>query len=405
MILNTSIHQLSKKIIHRHLTKLSHGQLILIEPNKKYIFGKKDQITAEIKIKNIAFYSELLFGGSIGSAESYIQGTWTSKNLTDVIRLMSVNSNVMDGMEGIFKVILRPFFRLIHWLNKNTLYGSKKNIAHHYDLSNEFFAYFLDPLMMYSSAVYSNQAKTLNEAAILKLKTICDRLKLTKKDHVVEIGTGWGGFAVYAAKNYGCKVTTTTISNQQYNHVKNLIKKEKLDHRITLLKKDYRQLKGQFNKLVSIEMIEAVGHHFYKSYFKTIARLLKDDGEALIQAITIKDQRYKQALNSVDFIQKYIFPGSCIPSLQIIQETIHNETDMNVVNIRDITMDYAKTLKHWRENFKKNIIPIKRLGFDEQFIRMWIFYLCYCEGGFKERAINDLHIHFVKPNYRANKIG
>ena len=221
----------------------------------------------------------------------------------------------------------------------------------------------------------------------------------------MEIGTGWGGFAVYAAKNYGCKVTTTTISNQQYNYVKNLIKKEKLDHRITLLKKDYRQLKGQFNKLVSIEMIEAVGHHFYKSYFKTIARLLKDDGEALIQAITIKDQRYKQALNSVDFIQKYIFPGSCIPSLQIIQETIHNETDMNVVNIRDITMDYAKTLKHWRENFKKNIIPIKRLGFDEQFIRMWIFYLCYCEGGFKERAINDLHIHFVKPNYRANKIG
>ena len=405
MILNTSIHQLSKKIIHRHLTKLSHGQLILIEPNNKYIFGKKDQITAEIKIKNIAFYSELLFGGSIGSAESYIQGTWTSKNLTDVIRLMSVNSNVMDGMEGIFNFILRPFFRLIHWLNKNTLYGSKKNIAHHYDLSNAFFAYFLDPLMMYSSAVYSKQAKTLNEAAILKLKTICDRLKLTKKDHVVEIGTGWGGFAVYAAKNYGCKVTTTTISNQQYNHVKNLIKKEKLDHRVTLLKKDYRQLKGQFNKLVSIEMIEAVGHHFYKSYFKTIARLLKDDGEALIQAITIKDQRYKQALNSVDFIQKYIFPGSCIPSLQIIQETIHNETDMNVVNIRDITMDYAKTLKHWRENFKKNIIPIKRLGFDEQFIRMWIFYLCYCEGGFKERAINDLHIHFVKPNYRANKIG
>ena len=405
MILNTSIHQLSKKIIHRHLTKLSHGQLILIEPNKKYIFGKKDQITAEIKIKNIAFYSELLFGGSIGSAESYIQGTWTSKNLTDVIRLMSVNSNVMDDMEGIFKFILRPFFRLIHWLNKNTLYGSKKNIARHYDLSNAFFAYFLDPLMMYSSAVYSKQAKTLNEAAKLKLKTICDRLKLTKKDHVMEIGTGWGGFAIYAAKNYGCKVTTTTISDQQYNYVKNLIKKEKLDHRITLLKKDYRQLKGQFNKLVSIEMIEAVGHHFYKSYFKTIARLLKDDGEALIQTITIKDQRYKQALNSVDFIQKYIFPGSCIPSLQIIQETIHNETDMNVVNIRDITMDYAKTLKHWRENFNKNIKPIKQLGFDEQFIRMWIFYLCYCEGGFKERAINDLHIHFVKPNFRANKIG
>lgn len=405
MILNTSIHQLSKKIIHRHLTKLSHGQLILIEPNKKYIFGKKDQITAEIKIKNIAFYSELLFGGSIGSAESYIQGTWTSKNLTDVIRLMSLNSDVMDGMEGIFKVILRPIFKLIHWLNKNTLYGSKKNIARHYDLSNAFFAYFLDPLMMYSSAVYSKQATILNEAAILKLKTICDCLKLTKKDHVVEIGTGWGGFAVYAAKNYGCKVTTTTISKQQYIYVKNLIKKEKLDHRITLLKKDYRQLKGQFNKLVSIEMIEAVGHHFYKSYFKTIARLLKDDGEALIQAITIKDQRYKQALNSVDFIQKYIFPGSCIPSLQIIQETIHNETDMNVLNIRDITMDYAKTLKHWRENFNKNIKPIKQLGFDEQFIRMWIFYLCYCEGGFKERAINDLHIHFVKPNYRANKIG
>ena len=278
--------------------------------------------------------------------------------------------------------------------------GSKKNIAQHYDLSNDFFSLFLDPTMMYSSGIYKSRSMSLESASLNKLDIICRKLHLKRTDKIIEIGSGWGGFAIYAANKYGCHVTTTTISKQQFQYVKSKIKKLKLEKKVTVLFKDYRDLSGSYDKLVSIEMIEAVGHQYYDSYFQVISNLLKDDGEALIQAITIRDQRYKQAIKSIDFIQKYIFPGSCIPSLTAIQNSLTDSTDMVINQVDDIGHHYAITLRQWRKNFNANINEIYKLGFDKSFSRMWIFYLCYCEGGFMEKAISDLHIHITKPRYR-----
>ena len=254
--------------------------------------------------------------------------------------------------------------------------------------------------MMYSSAIYKTKKTNLEDAAANKLNVICKKLKLKKSDHLIEIGSGWGGFAIFAAKNYGCKVTTTTISIEQYKFTKNRIREMGLAKQIRVLLKDYRSLRGQYDKLISIEMIEAVGHQFYDEYFSVISRLLKADGEALIQAITIKDQRYSHAIKSVDFIQKYIFPGSCIPSLTAIQNSLTNSTDLVINDVRDIGRHYAITLAHWRENFIKNKKNIRKLGFDEEFLRMWLFYFAYCEGGFEEKVISDVHLHITKPGYR-----
>lgn len=394
------INKLARNIVSHQLAKIHHGQLLITENKKVSVFGTSNRIRADIKVLNPNFYAYILFGGSIGAAESYMRGDWRSKNLTDVIRLMAVNSAAMDSMEGSYKVLLQPLLKIIHYLNKNTVAGSKKNIVRHYDLSNDFFALFLDASMMYSSAIYANTKMNLEEAAINKIKIICEKLKLKSTDRLVEIGSGWGGFAIYATQNYGCHVTTTTISEQQFLYVKNKIKQLKLSKKITLVKKDYRQLTGKYNKLVSIEMIEAVGHHFYDTYFSKIATLLTDDGDALIQAITIRDQRYKAALKSVDFIQKYIFPGSTIPSVTSMQESLTRATDMTIFDIQDIGSDYARTLNAWKVKFVANKARIKELGFDAEFMRMWFFYFCYCEGGFKEKVISDIHLHLTKPLYR-----
>lgn len=398
--MNNLINTFAKKSLFSQLKKIKHGKLIISEGKKNYSFGSSAKLIGKIKVNNPIFYRHVLFGGSIGSSESYIQAYWDSSDLSKVIAIMSINEQTMDEMEGWFKFFLKPFFKFIHFLNNNTLDGSKKNIAQHYDLSNTFFSLFLDSSMMYSSGIYKNRSATLAEASSYKLDIICRKLELRKTDRIIEIGSGWGGFAIYAVKNFGCHVTTTTISKQQYNYVKKKIKELRLEKHITLLFKDYRDLKGSYDKLVSIEMIEAVGHRYYDSYFKVISNLLKKDGQALIQAITIKDQRYKQAIKSVDFIQKYIFPGSCIPSLTVIQNTLTNSTDMVINQVDDIGHHYAITLRQWRKNFITNKFAINKLGFDDSFYRMWLFYLCYCEGGFMERAITDLHIHITKPHYR-----
>jgi cyclopropane-fatty-acyl-phospholipid synthase len=282
-----------------------------------------------------------------------MSGYWSSPNLTNVIRLFAVNAHLTDELESKFNFLIRPFFRVIHYLNKNSQRNSKRNISAHYDLSNKFFKLFLDETMMYSSAIFKTRNQTLKAASLNKLNIICQKLNLKPTDHVVEIGSGWGGFAIFAAENYGCKVTTTTISQQQYSYTRNLINKKNLEKKITLLFEDYRNLEGRYDKLVSIEMIEAVGHHYYHEYFKKINSLLKPDGIALIQAITIRDQRYSQALQNVDFIQKYIFPGSCIPSIEIIQKNLTKETDMIISDLENINQHYAKTLNLWQESIQQ----------------------------------------------------
>jgi cyclopropane-fatty-acyl-phospholipid synthase len=394
----------AKTKILEQLKKLDIGQLTLIDNGEQYRFGKTNEIQATINVHDPRFYGEIAFGGSIGAGEAYMLGYWSADNVTNVIRLMVVNQQVMDNLEGGYQWLSKPIMKCLHWLNSNTTEGSRKNIAAHYDLGNDMFALFLDPTMMYSSAIFNRNTNSLQAASELKLKTICDKLDLKPTDHVIEIGTGWGGFAIYAAKHYGCKVTTTTISQQQFNLAKSRVEAENLHDKVTLLLDDYRHLVGQYDKLVSIEMVEAVGHQFYDTYFAKVSNLLKPDGLALIQAITIADQRYQSAIKSVDFIQRYIFPGSNIPSNTAMLNSITKVSDMRVFDLEDIGPHYATTLRMWRENFFTNISQIRQLGYSEEFIKMWEFYLCYCEGGFAERALGDVHLLLAKPDNRRQTL-
>tara|TARA_B110000977_G_scaffold200350_1_gene290531 strand:+ start:2121 stop:3314 length:1194 start_codon:yes stop_codon:yes gene_type:complete len=394
------MNHLYKKIIHQRLSQIKDAHIIIKDGKSINKFGKPGNLSAKINILDTVFYKTIILGGTIGASESFIRGEWSSPNLTNVIRVLARNTEAQDKLENLFTLLSQPFLKVMHKLNENSVRGSKKNISRHYDLSNDFFSLFLDKNMMYSSAIYKSRKTSLDDASTNKLDVICKKLNLKKTDHVIEIGTGWGGFAIYAAKNYGCKVTTTTISIEQYKFAKQKIKEAGLGKKIKVLLKDYRLLKGQYDKLVSIEMIEAVGYQFYDEYFKIIGQLLKNDGEALIQAITIKDQRYSKAIQSVDFIQKYIFPGSCIPSITAIQNSLTSSTDLVINDIRDIGHHYARTLADWRKRFLKNKQEIRKLGFDDKFLRMWLFYFAYCEGGFEEKVISDIHLHITKPGYR-----
>ena len=398
------VQQFAKNQVLARLARLQIGQLNIIENGQKTVFGSDKSMAATVTVHDAHFYGEIAFGGSIGAGEAYMLGYWTSDNLTNVIRMMAANQGVMDALEGGYQWASKPFLKVLHYLNRNTADGSRKNIAAHYDLGNDFFKLWLDPSMMYSSAIFAPLEISLEAASNKKLQVICDKLDLKPTDHVVEIGTGWGGFAIYAAKHYGCKVTTTTISQQQFDEAVIRVAAENLQDKITLLLNDYRDLEGKFDKLVSIEMIEAVGHQFYDTYFKKCASLLKPNGMALIQAITIVDQRFDAAKNSVDFIQRYIFPGSNIPSITAMLNSITKASDLKLYDCEDIGPHYATTLRKWREHFLANIDAVRKLGYSEEFIKMWEFYLCYCEGGFAERALGDVHLLLIKPENRRDAI-
>ena len=394
---------LSRSLLQRVLKKLKRGKLTLIDGDHYFEFGDSSNpasLHATLIINNPAAYKYLLTGGDIGAGEAYMLGYWSSPDLVKLVRLMSINLELLNTRFARYMVLQGIFMRLGHFLNKNTITGSRKNISAHYDLSNNFFRIFLDPSMMYSSAIYPQSDSDLETASFYKLDEVCRKLRLNENDHLLEIGTGWGGMAMYAARNYGCRVTTTTISQQQYNFAKKRIKEAGLEHKITLLLKDYRELEGQFDKLVSIEMIEAVGHSYYRSFFNTCSKLLKDDGLMLLQAITIPDQRYQASLKSVDFIQKYIFPGGELPSNEIIARHTRQDTNMQLIKQDDISIHYARTLADWKHNFHNKLQEVKELGFDDVFIRMWEFYLCYCEGGFRERVIGTSQFLLAKPDYR-----
>ena len=389
----------------QQLSRITNGCLIIQDPLATHVLGEpgSEKLKVTVIVNNLEFYNQLAVHGSIGAAESYMEGHWSSDNLTNLVRLLVINRKLLDDMEGGFAWLKNSALKVWHYFNKNNQQGSRKNIAAHYDLGNEFFSLFLDKHLMYSSAIYTEEANDLETASDLKLKTICKKLQLKPSDHLIEIGTGWGGFAIYAAQNYGCKVTTTTISEQQYQHAHSRIIELDLEGQITLLKKDYRELTGEFDKLVSIEMIEAVGHHFLDTYLKKCNSLLKDDGLALIQAITIEDHRYDQALNSVDFIKRYIFPGSFIPSVSAITSSMKNTGDFRLINLEDFGESYAKTLRDWRISFLDNIDEVRAQGFSDSFIKMWEFYLCYCEGGFIEKAISDVHLLMAKPENKRQQ--
>jgi cyclopropane-fatty-acyl-phospholipid synthase len=394
---------LARKAVFRIFGQLSIGSLTLHEGPESYHFGDTDvpqEPQAEVHIHNPSVYGRMLSGGSIGAGEEYIKAHWSSPKPEEVIRLFSANMNALDNLEAKQSWITKTVLGIFHKLNSNTQTGSRDNIAAHYDLGNEFFQLFLDPTMMYSSAIFDDHTMTLEAASEAKLDEICGQLELKADDHLLEIGTGWGGMAIHAAKHYGCRVTTTTISAEQYEYARARVKEEGLEKQVTLLCQDYRSLAGEYDKLVSIEMIEAVGHKFYKNYFETCTRLLKHNGKMVIQAITVADQRYQQARDSVDYIKRYIFPGGCLPSVAVIADHVASNTDLQIVHLRDITEDYANTLAHWRERFMARLEAVEAMGFDEEFIRMWEFYLCYCEGGFRERVISTVQLAFAKPGYR-----
>ena len=389
---------LLRRGVLRQLSQLKSGHLVVTENGERLIFGDSGAgLVGEVQIHDTSVWGMIASNGSIGAGEAFIHGYWSSPDLTKVIRVLVSNLDVLDAMEGGLARLGRPLIRGLHWINRNTRKGSQKNIAAHYDLGNEMFEQFLDPTMMYSAAQFLTADDTLEQAQLNKLQRICQKLDLKPTDHLLEIGTGWGSMALYAAQHYGCKVTTTTLSKEQFDYTQARIEALGLQEQVTLLLEDYRDLTGQYDKLVSIEMIEAVGHHFLPSYFKQCSQLLKPHGLMLLQAITIRDQRYEQAKSSVDFIQRYIFPGGALPSVQKMLEIVGKDTDMNLMHMEDFGLHYAKTLRLWHENFRRAHGRLTELGYDDYFLRLWEFYLCYCEGGFLERSIGTAQLLLAKP--------
>lgn len=395
---------IARAMLFKLLRGLGQGCLRIHEQGELFQFGQQTDHTdlvADIYVHDAQLYADVVFGGSVGAGEAYMSGFWSTPNLTQVTRLFVRNIDALDAMDSKQSFIGRYLLKMFHWFNRNTKEGSRKNISAHYDLGNDFFRLFLDNTMMYSAAIYPAPDAPLADASVYKLQRVCEKLQLKPEDHLLEIGTGWGGMAIYAAQHYGCRVTTTTISREQRDYALAKVAEAGLSDRIRVLFDDYRDLRGQFSKLVSIEMIEAVGHEHYDQYFSTCSRLLAPNGLMLLQAITIADQRYTMARKTVDFIQRYIFPGGSLPSIAVISDFAKRKTDMNILHIEDIGEHYAQTLKHWRDAFNTKLDRVRAQGFDDRFIRMWEFYLCYCEGGFIERSIGTAQVLLAKPQYRS----
>ena len=402
------IDRLARRIIFSSLDSLEEGQIVISENATQYVFGRAGDdapLSVHIIVLSPKFYSEIAFGGTVGSGEAFIQHYWRCDDLTTLIRIMLKNQNLLGQVQGGLARLAKPARKALHWLNRNTRSRSRRNIAAHYDLGNDFYGLWLDPSMMYSCAYYERADTRLEKASVAKLDRICQRLQLTAEDSVVEIGTGWGGFAIHAAKNYGCRVTTTTISQEQFEYAQAAVRAAGLEDRITLLLEDYRDLDGEYDKLVSIEMIEAVGHQFHEEFFRKCQSLLRPDGLMLLQAITISDQRWEAYKGSVDFIQRYIFPGGCLTSVTDMARIMTDSTDMRVINLEDIGPHYAKTLRDWHDRFFDEIEKVRELGYTNEFIRMWQFYLCYCEAGFIEREIGTVQMLMMRPDARANPWG
>ena len=401
------IDRLARRMVLSRLARLQFGRIAISENGEKVEFGQltpEFPATAQLRVMSPKFYSDIAFGGSIGAGEAYIHGHWACNDLSELLRILIRNREVLEKIDSGLALLSAPLQKAFHALNRNTRKGSRKNIAAHYDLGNDFYELWLDPSMMYSCAYFDTPDTPLDIASAAKLDRICRKLNLGPDDSVIEIGTGWGGFAIHAAKHYGCHVTTTTISQQQHDFAKQAIRDAGLEDRITLLFRDYRDLEGRFDKLVSIEMIEAVGHEYHDSYFRKCCDLLKPDGQMLLQAITIADQRYDEYKTGVDFIKRYIFPGGCLTSVTDMTRTLTRHTDMRVIHLEDIGPHYATTLRHWHERFLDKIDDVRKLGYSDAFIRMWQFYLAYCESAFIERAIGDVQMLIMRPDARCETI-
>lgn len=387
------------RLVRGRLERITSGTLTVRDGDREFRFGRSVEGArpASIHVHDSRFWRAVATRGSVGAGESYARGWWTSDDLVAVIRLFIRNESALSGMERGLARLSRPLLGLYHRLRRNTERGSRENISAHYDLSNEFFALFLDETMTYSCGVFEREDQELREASIAKIDRLCRALELGPDDHLLEIGTGWGAFAIRAAREYGCRVTTTTISKEQHELAKRRVREAGLEDRITLLLEDYRKLEGSFDKLVSVEMIEAVGHEYYGEFFSRCAALLRPGGRMVLQAITIEDRLYDEARRSVDFIKRHVFPGCCIPSVTALTAARSRASDLSLLRLEEIGPHYVRTLAEWRANLAARAEEARRLGFDDELLRLWDFYFAYCEGGFAERRLGDVQLVLERP--------
>lgn len=382
--------------------QLSEGYLTVRTPQAEYHFGDSNStLQGQVVIHHWHAYVMGIFSGEVGLGEAYMKGYWSSSDPIELVRLVVRNRQHADPDKGWFSWVGKKINRIRHLLKSNQPKQSKKNIAFHYDLGNAFYKLWLDPTLAYSAAYFSDGTQTLEEAQIKKYQIIIEKLNILSSDHILEIGSGWGGFAVYAAQTTGCKITTTTISRQQYDYVEELIKKEHLEHLVTLLFSDYRNLDGEFDKIVSIEMFEAVGLEHYDDYFSCIYRRLRRGGAALIQTITMNEAQWDSYLSGTDWIQRFIFPGALLASVSEIFKAVGRTGLLVPTHVEDIGLHYVLTLKSWRNQFFQNLESVRKLGYSEEFIRMWDWYLSYCAGAFAERYIGDIQLVLSHPEAPA----
>ncbi|MEZ8095423.1 SAM-dependent methyltransferase [Photobacterium swingsii] len=399
----TPMQNVARKVIFKVLAQLNNVGLTVIErEGETHFFGDKHaELQAQLSVNHSGFYKRLLSGGSIAAGEAYIDAWWDSPDITKVVQVLARNLPTLDKLEAKTGWMTRVSEVVSHKLRRNNKDNARDNISAHYDLGNALYETFLDKEMLYSSGIYHSEQDCLAEAQFNKMDRLCQQLKLTKDDHLLEIGTGWGALAIHAAKHYGCQVTTTTISKEQHLWAKARIEQEGLSGQVTLLLDDYRDLTGEYDKVVSVEMVEAVGKEYLTTYIKKCQSLLKPNGLLAIQAITIVDQRYESYSRGVDFIQKHIFPGGFLPSVTVLAEQMTKHSDFVIRDLKDIGLDYAQTLSDWHQAFNQQTSRLHDLGYDERFIRMWRYYFCYCEGGFLERSISTIQLVASRPQWRC----
>jgi cyclopropane-fatty-acyl-phospholipid synthase len=393
--------RLARWLALRLLSRARGGELVVMEGSRRLVFGQRlprSPLSAVLRVRSARFYRQLL-RGSVGLGESYVDGMWDCDDLVSLTRIAARNVETLDRLRRGFAPVLVPVQRWARWLVRNTPGRARERISAHYDLGNELFSQFLDPTMMYSCAVFESPQSTLEEASLAKLARVCEKLRLGPQDHVLEIGTGWGGFAVFAAERYGCRVTTTTISAEQHAFASERVRQAGLQDRVSVLSQDYRELQGTYDKLVSIEMIEAVGWQYFPTFFKRCSALVKPDGAMLLQAIVIEDDAYEVEKAGRSFMNTHVFPGGCLPSMEVIARSVARVTDFRQAHVDDITAHYALTLEHWRERFLAATERLSALGYDERFRRLWELYLSYCEGGFRERRIQNVQLLLAKPQF------
>ena len=390
----------ARRGLHRALDGLQGGRVTVVDGGAETVHGRGD-LAVRIVVNSPAFYRRAVYGGVLGAGESYMDGDWDCDDLVGLVRLLTRDRRTQDEVDRGRGLVANCVDALRHLARRNSRRGSARNVEAHYDLGNDFFRLFLDERMMYSAAVFDDGCDSLEAASTAKIERLCRKLRLAPGEELLEIGGGWGGLAVHAAERFGCRVTTVTLSPAQADHARALVRERGLDGRVDVLLADYRDLTGRFDKLVSVEMIEAVGHRFLPAWFRACSRLLKPDGLLALQAITIRDRRYRQALRSVDFIKKHIFPGGFMPSVSVLVDAAARHADAVLIDLEDIGQDYARTLREWSRRFEARRADIAALGFDERFLRRWRFYFAYCEGGFRERAISDVQMLFAMPGYRG----